>query len=125
MTTRDTPEAVAAAALDVTLQSGKGPLRMSELAAAILAALDREGGALMTVPSPGESAGHDREQRQEAEIARLRKGALFVLAELDRLARQTEAMAVNNAVSAEGTADNIRRCADHLRAALAPREAGE
>ena len=79
MTTRDTPEAALAAALHregiycdgmaaAMDERCKEPFHRAD-AAAILAALDREGYALMTVPSPGESAGYDL----EAEIARLRK----------------------------------------------------
>lgn len=58
MTTRDTPEWALAAAL-TTYRDGMTP---REYAAAILAALDSAGWTLTTVPSPGESAGYDREQ---------------------------------------------------------------
>lgn len=46
-----------------------GPKWRMDTAAAILAALDAAGFVLMTVPSPGESAGYDREQAAKAEIA--------------------------------------------------------
>ena len=83
--THDTPEAALAAALFSYAPPPHGPApwfripadRTEEHAAAILAALD--GWELMPVPSPGESAGYDREQRLEAKIARLRAAIQAVL----------------------------------------------